>query len=260
MPTSLTFSEHLDALETSGGRLADLALEAGLDVAVPTCPAWTTDALVAHQAMVHRWAAAHVRGDDPDVIPSQTEIRTTVDDLVGYYRDGHGALLATFHDAAPDLEAMTFLKDAPAPRDFWARRQAHETTIHMIDALAAVLGRLPTAERSRHRPGAGHRRNRRAVARLLHPWAFEAVRRRRVHDRGVPERQRAALDRPGRRTADRRPGRPGRRIDEVANAVISGHERRAVPRPVEPRRRGRGERTAPTSSIGGGPRSASRWS
>ena len=145
MPTSLTFSEHLDALETSGGRLAEFALEAGLDVAVPTCPAWTTDALVAHQAMVHRWAAAHVRGDDPDVIPSQTEIRTTVDDLVGYYRDGHGALLATFHDAAPDLEAMTFLKDAPAPRDFWARRQAHETTIHMVDALAAVLGRLPTA-------------------------------------------------------------------------------------------------------------------
>ena len=112
---------------------------------MPTCPAWTTDALVAHQAMVHRWAAAHVRGDDPDVIPNQTEIRTTVDDLVGYYRDGHGALLATFHDAAPDLEAMTFLKDAPAPRDFWARRQAHETTIHMVDALAAVLGRLPTA-------------------------------------------------------------------------------------------------------------------
>ena len=145
VPTSLTFSEHLEALEASGGRLAELALEAGLDVAVPTCPAWTTDALVAHQAMVHRWAAAHVRGDDPDVIPSQTEIRTSVDDLVGYYRDGHGALLATFHDAAPDLEAMTFLKDAPAPRDFWARRQAHETTIHMIDALAAVLGRQPTA-------------------------------------------------------------------------------------------------------------------
>lgn len=28
---------------------------------------------------------------------------------------------------------------------FWARRQVHETTIHMVDALAAWLGRLPTA-------------------------------------------------------------------------------------------------------------------
>ena len=54
---------------------------------MPTCPAWATDGLVAHLAMVHRWAAAHVRGDDPASVPNQTEIRTTVDDLLGYYRD-----------------------------------------------------------------------------------------------------------------------------------------------------------------------------
>ena len=60
MPTSLTFAEHLEALDRSGRRLADLATEAGMDAPVPTCPAWATDALVAHQAMVHRWAAAHV--------------------------------------------------------------------------------------------------------------------------------------------------------------------------------------------------------
>jgi hypothetical protein len=40
---------------------------------------------------------------------------------------------------------MVFLKDAPAPRRFWARRQAHETTIHGVDAVAAVLGRWPSA-------------------------------------------------------------------------------------------------------------------
>ena len=96
--------------------------------------------------MVHRWAAAHVRGDNPAVVPNQTEIRTTVGDLIGYYREGHGALLEAFRDAPPDLPAMTFLNDAPPPREFWARRQAHETTIHMVDALAASLGRLPTAD------------------------------------------------------------------------------------------------------------------
>ncbi len=146
MPTSLTFSEHLAVLESSGTRLADLAVEAGMDAPVPTCPAWATDGLVAHLAMVHRWAAAHVRGDDPASVPNQTEIRTTVDDLLGYYRTGHTALLEVFHGAPPDLEALTFLNDVPAPRDFWARRQAHETTIHMVDALAASLGRLPTAD------------------------------------------------------------------------------------------------------------------
>ncbi len=146
MPTSLRFAEHLAALESSGNRLAELALKAGMDAPVPTCPAWATDALVAHQAMVHRWAAANVRGDDLDGVPNQTEIRTTVDDLIGYYREGHGALVAALADAAPDIKATTFLNDAPNPREFWARRQAHETTIHMVDALAAALGRLPLAD------------------------------------------------------------------------------------------------------------------
>jgi uncharacterized protein (TIGR03083 family) len=146
MPSSLAFAEHLTALESRGQRLADFAIEAGMDTPVPTCPTWTTGDLVAHQAMVHRWATAHVRGDDPASVPNQTEIRTTVDDLIGYYRDGHRTLVTALSDAAPDITAMTFLNDASSPREFWARRQSHETTIHMVDALAACRGRLPTAE------------------------------------------------------------------------------------------------------------------
>lgn len=146
MPTSLTFAEHLAVLGASGARLTDFARQAGMDRLVPTCPAWATDALVAHQAMVHRWATAHVRGDDPAAVPNQTEIRTTVGDLVDYYGAGLAGLLEAFRDAAPDLQATTFLNDAPAPREFWARRQAHETTVHMVDALAASLGRCPTAD------------------------------------------------------------------------------------------------------------------
>ena len=53
----------------------------------------------------------------------------------------------------PDLEAMTFLKDsACASREFWARRQAHETTIHKVDAQSALLGRVPSATRRASRP------------------------------------------------------------------------------------------------------------
>jgi uncharacterized protein (TIGR03083 family) len=145
VPSSLAFDEHLAALETAGDRLVATAEEAGMEAPVPTCPAWTAHALVAHQAMVHRWAAAHVRGDDPARVPNQTEIRTSVADLSGYYREGLAALVSALRDAPPDLEAMTFLNDAGRPRDFWARRQAHETTIHMVDAMAAKLGRPPTA-------------------------------------------------------------------------------------------------------------------
>lgn len=41
-------------------------------------------------------------------------------------------------EAPPNLQCWTFLP-APTPLAFWARRQAHETTIHRVDAeLAAV--------------------------------------------------------------------------------------------------------------------------
>jgi uncharacterized protein (TIGR03083 family) len=145
MPTSLTLGDHLAALDAAGSQLVGLTEKAGLDAPVPPCPAWNARALLAHQAMVHRWAAAHVRGADPDAVPNQTEIRTTVADLPAYYREGLEALLAALRGAPADLSALTFLNDAPPPREFWARRQAHETTIHMVDALAATLGRLPTA-------------------------------------------------------------------------------------------------------------------
>lgn len=145
VPTSLTFDEHLAALGASGSRLVAAAVATGLDAPVPTCPAWDVRALLAHQTMVHRWAAAVVRGDDPDSVPNQTTIRETVEDLPTYYRDGLAMIGMALRTASDDLAAMTFLNDAPTPRRFWARRQAHETTIHLVDALSAQLGRLPTA-------------------------------------------------------------------------------------------------------------------
>jgi len=145
VPTSLTFDEHLAALGASGSRLVATAVATGLEAPVPSCPAWNVRALLAHQTMVHRWAAATVRGTDPDEVPNQTTIRETVDDLPTYYRDGLAMIGMALRTAPDDLKAMTFLNDAPPPRQFWVRRQAHETTIHLIDAMSANLGRLPTA-------------------------------------------------------------------------------------------------------------------
>jgi uncharacterized protein (TIGR03083 family) len=142
--TSLTFEEHCAVLERSGRRLVELATAAGSSAKVPTCPAWRVDQLVAHLATVHRWATAHITGSDPAAVPTQTALRAQVTDLVGYYREGLDTLLAALRGAPEDLRAMTFLAAAPAPRTFWARRQAHETTIHMVDAIGARLGRFPT--------------------------------------------------------------------------------------------------------------------
>lgn len=143
---ALPTDAHLAAIARAAQRLADAATEAGWSAPVPTCPRWTAAHLVAHQGMVHRWAAGQLRRD-PAPVPSQTTIMRTVPqpELRAWFTVGVEALLDTFRTTPPDAEAMVFLNDAPPPRAFWARRQAHETTIHAVDALAARLQRTPTA-------------------------------------------------------------------------------------------------------------------
>ena len=146
MSTLLGVDRYLEVAQAAGARLLDLADEAGEDSKVPTCPAWTVRALVAHQAMVHRWATATVNGTNQRDERNQTDIRKNVEDLRGFFEEGLGLLVDAIGDAPVDLKVDTFLRNAPSPREFWARRQAHETTLHMVDALSAALGRVPTSE------------------------------------------------------------------------------------------------------------------
>jgi len=146
MPTELTIARHLEGLRASMVAFVRYADRAGLDATVPTCPGWTVRDLVAHQGMVHRWAAALVRGEtdvDPDAF--ELEGQTSADPLE-WLRDGVVELAGVLTRAPADTRALVFLHDAPAPREFWARRQCHETTMHAVDALSAALGRAARAE------------------------------------------------------------------------------------------------------------------
>ncbi len=145
MPTHLTIDEHMQALRHAGQALRTAASTAGLDAKVPTCPAWDVAALVTHQGLVHRWAAANLRGDKSHDDATTVAQAKAAPDLLAWFDEGLGALLETIVATPDDAKAMVFLKDTPPPRRFWARRQAHETTIHSVDATAATLGRWPTA-------------------------------------------------------------------------------------------------------------------
>jgi uncharacterized protein (TIGR03083 family) len=148
VPTQLTTAEHLDGLHEALVAFVRYADRAGLDARVPTCPEWTVRQLVAHQGMVHRWAAALLRGENPsgeEVNGFETD-GLTADDPLAWLRAGGEELARVIRAAPDDAEALVFLNDAPAPRAFWARRQCHETTIHAVDALSAVLGRPPRAD------------------------------------------------------------------------------------------------------------------
>ncbi|HEU0237988.1 MAG TPA: maleylpyruvate isomerase N-terminal domain-containing protein, partial [Micromonosporaceae bacterium] len=78
MATRLGLSEHVDGLRRGGVALREAAAKAGPDAPVPTCPAWDVTKLVTHQGMVHRWAAANLRGDnDHDTSASVAEAKQT---------------------------------------------------------------------------------------------------------------------------------------------------------------------------------------
>jgi uncharacterized protein (TIGR03083 family) len=141
--THLTLDHYLTAIHSAAERLHDHAAQAGLTAAVPSCPGWDVAALVAHQGMVHRWAAANVRGDSDHRTEDSEAAAATAPDLFAWFDEGVQALTETLIEAPDDLEAMVFLRNAPPPLLFWGRRQAHDTTIHAVDAQAAALRRLP---------------------------------------------------------------------------------------------------------------------
>jgi uncharacterized protein (TIGR03083 family) len=145
MATSLTFEDHVSALVDSGNGLREAAVRAGLDAPVPTCPTWDVRKLVTHQGMVHRWAAANLRQDRSHRTDNSKAEAAAAADLLGWFSDGLNALVETLLSTSADVKAVVFLNDAPPPLRFWARRQAHETTIHSADAVAAALGGMPQA-------------------------------------------------------------------------------------------------------------------
>lgn len=132
---------YIAALEDAGGRLGRAAETAGLDAAVPPCPKWTVRDLLQHVSGVHRWAASYVVSARRTMTTDErdAEFFAPVPDpvLLAHYQDGLDALVAALRQARTDLECWTFLP-APSSLAFWARRQAHETAIHCVDAEASA--------------------------------------------------------------------------------------------------------------------------
>lgn len=129
-------AEFIEVLRQEGALLAAAADKAGLAAEVPPCPGWRVSDLVRHQGVVHRWAAGFVteRLTTPVPIAGDSPGDET---LLPWFREGHLGLVDALTAAPADLDCWYFLP-APSAREFWARRQAHETTVHRVDAEAAL--------------------------------------------------------------------------------------------------------------------------
>ncbi|WP_128378112.1 maleylpyruvate isomerase family mycothiol-dependent enzyme [Streptomyces cavernae] len=139
----MEISDHIKTLESEGRLLAGAAEDSGTGAPVPTCPGWRVRDLLRHTTMVHRWAAAFVAEGHTSFHPDGGLTELDGADLLDWFRGGHRQLVDTLAHAPADVECWSFLP-APSPLAFWARRQAHETTIHRIDAESA-RGGTPTA-------------------------------------------------------------------------------------------------------------------
>lgn len=148
---------HIGHLSREGRLLADAAQRAGLDAPVPACGGWQVRDLLRHLGYVHRWAAMYVTEGHTRWIDRSSEQEILAqgppdEGLLEWFRQGHGALVNALSAADPSMTCWTFL-EAPSPLAFWARRQAHETAIHRVDAeqaaaglsAAAVRGQAPAA-------------------------------------------------------------------------------------------------------------------
>jgi uncharacterized protein (TIGR03083 family) len=134
-------ADHIDALRAEGQLMAAAVAGSSPDAPVPTCPEWVVRDLVRHMGGVHRWATGYVaeaRTEHEDVELDEVVGAWPDDaDLAEWLRRGCTALADALAAAPADLECWTFLR-APSPLAMWARRQAHETAIHRVDAERAA--------------------------------------------------------------------------------------------------------------------------
>jgi uncharacterized protein (TIGR03083 family) len=126
--------DYLAALVRDAAAFAEVIATADLATPVPACPGWTLHDLASHLGGVHRWAEHVVATGERDHEPAGPAGRSA---LHAWFVEGAGLLVDRLAAVVPETPAWTF---GPPPRraGFWRRRQAHETSMHLGDALRAL--------------------------------------------------------------------------------------------------------------------------
>lgn len=140
-PYELPFQpdEYVDRLLSDVDRFAAAVTTGKLDAPVAGCPGWDLAQLTRHLSSVHRWArhcVVHAERPADDVI-AEPEPDADAEFLATWLLEG-GRALADALRAADPTAATWHPFPVPAVTGVWARRQAHETSIHRWDAQAAV--------------------------------------------------------------------------------------------------------------------------
>lgn len=132
--TAPSFSELTAAVRSEGEGIV-AAGRLGPDVPVPTCGQWVMRDLLRHVGEVYEWVGGIVGQrltTRPDGKPSAPADVDPVDYLAGQLDELVEALSAT----EPDTPVWNWSPE-PDLAAFWARRMAHESSVHHFDAQRA---------------------------------------------------------------------------------------------------------------------------
>ncbi|MGA8211032.1 MAG: maleylpyruvate isomerase family mycothiol-dependent enzyme, partial [Nocardioidaceae bacterium] len=112
---------------------------------VPGCPGWSVRELVLHLGNMHAWAATIVEtgrcaAEQNDAPRSPRSSRgARANRAAQWYRGKAEDLYEVLRHAPPAQPCWTVV-DPDGVAGFWARRQLHETTVHLVD-LDSACGR-----------------------------------------------------------------------------------------------------------------------
>lgn len=135
-------ADFVGTIAEARDRLLEQARAAGPDRPVPSAHRWTVRDLVVHVGNVHDWARSVLTTgvEQAQVFDAEpVGIGPGFDELLFWYAARADALLDLLvsPDLRDDAAVWTFGPDGSTAA-FWARRQAHELTMHSLDAALAA--------------------------------------------------------------------------------------------------------------------------
>ncbi|MGW4540147.1 maleylpyruvate isomerase family mycothiol-dependent enzyme [Streptomyces chartreusis] len=142
--TLLAHDRYCDEIAHQVGLLrAVLTSGADLSATVPTCPDWSLEQLVRHTGGALRWVELMVRTRAQDEIPEEKVPLHGGPDgegdpaaLDAWLAETGDMLVGALRKAGPDTQMWGWA--GVHSSGFWARRMAHELTIHRADATLAA--------------------------------------------------------------------------------------------------------------------------
>jgi uncharacterized protein (TIGR03083 family) len=139
MTTQGTFvdrSSYLEHIAEEGTRIIRIAQQGPMDARVAHLGRWQLRDVIAHLGGVHRWAADTLVTGTMPAIPERGTDRDEA--LISWFDEGLQLLISVLAASDLDEPCPNPCLGSPATKGFWARRQAHETTMHRWDIESTI--------------------------------------------------------------------------------------------------------------------------